>query len=78
MTDHTEATRREMIEMNYPEAVSEKAQQRWNTLELQRDFTVHSFMAPFVVVTRKRDNVKGTLMFTHSPRNYFDFKEDGS
>ena len=76
MKDPTETTRREMIEMNYPEAVSEKAFQRWNTLELQRDFIVHSFMAPFVVVTRKADGAKGCMMFTHSPREYFDFVED--
>ena len=76
MKDPTEALRREMIEMNYPEAVSEKAQQRWNTLELQRDFIVNSFLAPFVMVTRKSDGATGTLMFTHSPREYFDFQED--
>lgn len=76
MNDPTEALRREMIEMNYPQAVSEKAQQRWNTLELQRDFIVHSFLAPFVLVTRKSDNVRGALMFVHSPRSYFDFRPD--
>jgi hypothetical protein len=76
MNDPTEALRREMIEMNYPQAVSEKAQQRWDTQELQRDFVVHGFLAPFVLVTRKSDNVRGALMFTHSPRSYFDFKPD--
>jgi len=74
--DSTEDLRREMIEMSYPQAVSEKATQRWNTLELQRDFIVHSFSAPFVIVTRKRDNAIGSMMFTHSPREYFDFKAD--
>ena len=76
MTDQSEDLRREMIAMNYPQAVSEKAQQRWNTLELQRDFTVQSFAAPFVIVTRKADGVRGSMMFTHSPREYFDFKPD--
>lgn len=49
--------------------------QTWNTEELQRDFTVIGFSAPYVVVRRKSDNVKGTLEFTHNPRVYFDFQE---
>jgi hypothetical protein len=52
------------------------ADQRWTTEELQRDFTVHSFMAPFVVVTRKRDGAKGSMEFVHSPRFYFNFVAD--
>lgn len=48
----------------------------WNTTELQRDFTVHSFLAPFVTVTRKSDGVEGVLQFTHIPRFYFDFVSD--
>ena len=45
----------------------------WNTQELQEEFTVHSFMAPFVSVTRKVDGVQGTLEFRHSPRFYYSF-----
>ena len=45
----------------------------WDTTELQRDFTVHSFQAPFVVVTRKADGAVGCLTFQHMPRWYFDF-----
>ena len=48
----------------------------WNTVELQQEFEVQSFMAPFVVVTRKSDGVKGTLQFNHSPRIYYGFVED--
>jgi hypothetical protein len=47
---------------------------KWNTEELQRDFTVQGFLAPFVVVVRKSDGVKGTLEFTHNPRVYFNFQ----
>ena len=47
--------------------------QKWNTEELIRDFTVDGFMAPFVVVTRKVDGVKGSLEFTHNPRVYYNF-----
>lgn len=48
----------------------------WDTDQLRADFDVHGFSAPFVVVTRKRDGVKGSLEFTHSPRFYFNFVED--
>lgn len=48
---------------------------RWDTTALQRDFEVLSFLAPFVVVRRRADGVKGTLRFNHSPRIYFNFQE---
>jgi len=48
----------------------------YNTKTLQENFEVISFCAPFVIVIRKSDNKKGTLEFTHSPRLYFNFKED--
>jgi hypothetical protein len=46
------------------------------TEELQRDYEVVGFAAPFVVVRRKADGVKGTLEFTHSPRVYFGFRPE--
>lgn len=49
--------------------------QVWDTKELQTDFTVVGFAAPFVVVIRKSDGVKGSLEFTHSPRFYYAFTE---
>ena len=49
--------------------------QVWDTKELQEDFEVLGFGAPYVVVRRKADNVKGSLMFQHNPRFYFNFKE---
>lgn len=54
----------------------ELLRQTWNTEELQRDFTVEGFLAPFVVVRRKSDGVRGTLEFTHSPRVYYKFVPD--
>lgn len=47
--------------------------QEWTTEELREDFDVLSFMAPFVVVRRKSDGIKGSLKFTHSPRVYFEW-----
>ena len=47
----------------------------WSTDELTRDFEVIGFGAPFVVVKRRKDGVKGSLQFDHSPRRYYDWKE---
>lgn len=47
---------------------------KWTTDELREEFEVIGFLAPFVVVRRKNDGVKGTLEFTHNPRVYFNFE----
>lgn len=46
----------------------------YDTSEAQEKFDFIGFGAPFVVVVRKSDGVKGSLEFSHSPRFYFDFK----
>lgn len=46
----------------------------WTTSELQRDFDVLGFSAPFVVVCRKADGQKGSLEFCHAPRTYYGFR----
>jgi len=48
----------------------------WDTDQMQADFTVVGFAAPFVVVTRKADGKTGSLMFTSNPRRYYAFQED--
>jgi hypothetical protein len=45
----------------------------WTTVELQEEFEVIAFLAPFVEVRRKADGIKGVLEFTHEPRLYFNF-----
>lgn len=50
--------------------------QVWDTQQLRDDFIVHSFLAPFVSVTRKSDGRKGMLLFQHVPRYYFEFVTD--
>ena len=45
----------------------------WDMEELRKEFDVSGFLAPFVSVTRKSDGVKGTMMFQHDPRYYFDW-----
>ena len=79
MTDPTEPARREMLaEINADpgsrEALEAKHGQVWDTDQLQDDFEVIGFVAPLVVVRRKCDGVKGSLMFQGSPRFYFGFE----
>ena len=50
--------------------------QVWDTEQLQKDFEVQGFMAPFVGVRRKSDGKKGAIMFQHHPRFYFNFNGD--
>ena len=48
----------------------------WTTSELQKDFQVIAFGAPFVTVINKETGKKGTMQFDHSPRVYFNFIEN--
>lgn len=74
MEDKTEAIRRELqAEINSSPVTAEKT---WTTAELQAEFDVVGFAAPFVVVRRRVDGVKGSLAFKHSPRVYFDFRPE--
>jgi len=78
MSDETEAFRRALI----PEmpahliATIERGEPVWDTDELVKEFVVEGFMAPFVVVRRKADGVRGTMMFTHHPRFYFNWQPE--
>jgi hypothetical protein len=80
MSDPTENVRKELVnainaEPNSREALEIKYGQVWSTEELRRDFEVLGFSAPLVLVERKSDGVTGSLMFQHSPRYYFTWKE---
>lgn len=74
--DPTEAARRAMLESGQPHEDLAEAKVRYDTQQMSELFTVHSFLAPFVIVTRKSDGAKGTLEFTHYPRWYFNFVAD--
>jgi hypothetical protein len=76
MTDETEYYRRELIANNVPEHNAAKAVATMSTDEMQEHYIVLAFMAPYVIVRRKRDNKNGTLEFTHSPRRYFNWQAD--
>lgn len=80
MIDPTETMRREMVQMinedpSEREALEEKHGQVWDTEQMKEEFEALGFAAPFIIVQRKSDGVKGSLMFQHSPRYYFEFKE---
>jgi hypothetical protein len=77
--DPTEDIRRNLLaEINAQpgsrEYLEAKHGQVWDTAELGRDFIVIGFAAPLVVVKRKSDGQKGSLMFQASPRFYFGFE----
>ena len=79
MPDETEAIRREMVATINAEPASRadleaKHGQVWDTTELGRDFEVLGFAAPFVIVRRRSDRMRGSLMFQHHPRFYYSFQ----
>jgi len=79
MIDETEAIRRQQLaEINHNpgsrESLQERFDQVWSTQELTRDFEVLGFAAPYVVVKRRSDGVKGSLLFQHHPRLYHSFE----
>ena len=81
-SDPTEQIRRQQVaeinaEPGSREALEAEYGQVWTTSEMTKEFQALSFMAPYVVVQRRSDGVKGTLMFQHDPRFYFNWQEDG-
>ena len=81
MSDPTEPIRREMVaQINAVEGSREYLEAKhgevWDTTELQEQFEITGFMAPFVGVRRRCDGVKGSLMFQHDPRLYFKFQPE--
>ena len=78
-SDDTEQIRRDLVRKINAAPQSRESLQTaygpvWDTDELARDFAVEGFAAPFVVVVRKADRVKGSLQFQHSPRFYYAFQ----
>jgi hypothetical protein len=82
MTDNFDDQRRAMIDSGQPEVDAIhtliRGEQTWTTAQMQEDFEPLSFAAPFIIVRRRADGVRGSLEFTHSPRVYFNWQpEDG-
>ena len=81
MSDKTESIRRAMVseinaEPGSREALEAEHGKVWDTNQLAEAFEVLGFMAPVVVVKRRKDGRKGSLLFQHSPRYYFGFVPD--
>jgi hypothetical protein len=81
MSDDTEALRhKRLAEINAEpgsrEALEARCGQVWDTQQLAQDFEVIGFLAPYVVVHRRVDGVKGSLEFQHHPRFFFNWQED--
>ena len=84
MAAPTESIRRQIVKAINDEVVSDspdlererlklKYGKVWDTKEVQEDFEISGFMAPFVSCTRRKDGKKGALAFQHLPRFYFSF-----
>ena len=79
MPDPTEAIRRTLVtQVNSNSTVRQELEGRHGTVydsdEIREHFEVLSFAAPFMVVRRKVDGAKGSLMFQHRPRFYWGFE----
>jgi hypothetical protein len=69
--------RRAMIASGQPAAdLAADTGPRWTAEQLQRDYRVIGFAAPYVVVVRRADEVTGTLEFAteDGERAYFSFE----
>lgn len=81
MSDPTDEIRRQQLaEINavpgsreYLEAKHGKV---WSTDELQEEFQALGFLAPYIIVRRKSDGTRGSLLFQHAPRLYYSFKPE--
>jgi hypothetical protein len=84
MTDPTEGIRRTLVEEQQAtgplsrETLEQAYGQVWDTSEMSRDFEAEGFMAPYVVVRRRSDGVRGSLEFQTNigARFYYNFQED--
>lgn len=72
------ATNNVAVEVFTREQLAARVGETWDTTELQRDYEVHSFLAPFVRVKRKSDSAMGWLEFGHHPRLYWGWTPDNT
>lgn len=78
MNDPTEDTRRALVsQINNNATVRQELEEQhgtvYDTEEMREHFEAIGFAAPFIVVRRRSDGTKGSLMFQHSPRLYWGF-----
>lgn len=46
----------------------------WSTDEVQEEFEILGFMAPFVTAIKRSTGEKGVLTFVHNPRVYYGWR----
>lgn len=63
----------ELLRENTRQALEAQHGQVWNIEELNRDFVVIGYDAPYVIVRRRIDNVLGSLLLHENPRLYYLF-----
>ena len=56
-----------------PEEIESLEVEKLTTAQVSELYRIEGFMAPYVTVTRKSDNVRGIMEFSHDPRLYFNF-----
>ena len=81
MGDTTEDLRRVLVaEINSNAGeraeLEKKHGEVWDLDQLREQFEVVQFAAPFVVVRRKEDGVRGAVLFQHSPHFYWGFEPE--
>ena len=79
--DPTENLRRALqTDLNEAELEREGLEKRygkvWDTPELIKEFEVIGFLAPYASVRKRSNGEKGTVLFQHHPRYYFEYKAD--
>ena len=84
-SDPTEIPRRTMVaNINAAVESNDKNDERkrleklygqvWDTEELQKEFTVEGFMAPYIKAVEKGTGDEGVMQFQDMPRFYFNWK----
>ena len=67
----------EELKDTYPEvhqAIQEDEGKCWTTDEVQDEFEILGFIAPFCAAIRRETKEKGALTFVHQPRLYYHWR----
>ena len=48
----------------------------WTHQEMAQEFDIVLWICPLVIVIRRSDGIKGSLLYQHQPRFYFRFYPD--
>lgn len=81
MADTTKSIRKQMVaELNLDDNTKADLEAKhgkvWTTSEMSAEYEALGFMAPYIIVRKRETGERGSLMFTHSPRFYFNFQPE--